>query len=143
MPQKQMSKKKLKQANEEYLYNDPLTRCVSNVNPHNVPGSSISSISYNLVKSQVEAKKNQTSILNREDKHQKSELKAMMDLDTRRYQIQKKDAESLDTQFKERFAKFSNIENAMRNHSQYPATGFHAVVTKKFDQSLSKNSGIK
>ena len=69
------------------MYNDPLTRCVSNVNPHSIPGSSISSISYNLVKSQVEAKKNQTDVLKREDKHQKSELKAMMDLDTRRYQI--------------------------------------------------------
>ena len=67
----------------------------------------------------------------------------MMDLDTRRYQIKKENCESLDTKFNERFAKFQNIENAMRNHSQYPATGFHAVVTKKFDQSLAKNSGVK
>lgn len=65
-----------------------------------------------------------------------------MDLDTKRYRIQKNDCESLDEKFNKRFAKFSNIENAIRNHSQYPATGFHAVVTKKFDSSLSKKSTL-
>lgn len=66
-----------------------------------------------------------------------------MELDTRRYKIQKQDCESLDSKFNERFARFSNIENAMRNHSQYPATGFHAVMAKKFDNSLSNKSSLK
>jgi hypothetical protein len=99
---------------KEYFLDDPLTRCISNQNQMSVPGASLLSISQNLIKSQVRAKNHENHVVNKEDKNNKKEIKAFLELDTKRFQYAKNDCESLDSKFSKRFAAFQNIENALR-----------------------------
>ena len=60
-----------------------------------LPGTSIISSSNNLIRSSIEAKKNETAIVKNENNNEMKELKAFFELDTKRYNIKKKDVEKL------------------------------------------------
>lgn len=53
------------------------------------------SSSNNLIRSSIEAKKNETAIVKNENNNEMKELKAFFELDTKRYNIKKKDVEKL------------------------------------------------
>lgn len=73
-------------------------------------------------------------------------MKAFLELDTKRFAIKKKDVEKLkkvSVSHAKRYAEFQKIDNHhMRGRNQYPSTGFHSLVTRKYDRSLDERDNI-
>jgi hypothetical protein len=97
------------------------------------------SSSNNLIRTSILMKKDDTAALKNANDNEVKEMKAFLELDTKRYNIKKKDVEKLKSvslKHAQKYAEFQQVDSALKGGNQYPHTGFHALVTKKYDHSL-------
>jgi len=73
---------------KEYFLSDPFNLQQS-VNQQALPGISLHAGSLNLIKKSIEVAKKGRSVAANEKGHQKSEIKAFLDLDSQRYGLKK------------------------------------------------------
>ena len=90
-----------------------------------------------MIKESVRRKINEKTMQDKLTSDNRNDLQALLELDTKRFKIQKNNYKMMRKHSKvkaEKFAHFHKMEGAMQGHNNYlPLAGFHSLVTQKLD----------